>query len=383
MPQPTVDDMATVIEKMRNITDYLEDNNRKEIANKLGHITHVLMHTFWDISVLINNEIVKPEQADRNNENDKNTPSEYAYGQTVHQELQDMMEGVQQMPSQNNDIGGCPPGANSWATIAAATPAQLHTNGGPVGMINGSSSINRNMLPVAPIRPKPATMPFVHKKDPAVPIHPAVRAEPAPAKEGLEGKSGIIVVTGAFPLGCLNFLTARIHEGALYSVEIEYASGYAEITFQNAHEARDFLMQDRLATEKTGHGRFGPGFSIDYTKYRECGWDKDMAKMGLTGGCRERRRLTFVRSGLLSKAYALRRLQETIEMIAGYDGIDFIWAFNAGNALAVTAAFKSVRTARLVKEHFLLKACKSAPYIGIQVTYSTDPCEKELHLSRG
>lgn len=144
--------------------------------------------------------------------------------------------------------------------------------------------------------------------------------------------AGIVIVEGKFRIESLNMITARICEGALYSVEIEHQTGFAEIIFQHAPHAREFLDKDKRAMENTDHGRFGKGFLVRHDKYKERMWDADLAKME-DGMFRERRRLTFVRPKLLVRPDALRTLEEELERIAGPDGIDFVWKFNAGNGM--------------------------------------------------
>ncbi|KMU89036.1 hypothetical protein CIHG_06837 [Coccidioides immitis H538.4] len=93
---------------------------------------------------------------------------------------------------------------------------------------------------------------------------------------------------------------------------------------------------------------------------------------------RERRRLTFARGGLLGGNLTVKKILNDMGQLVGAEAIEFVWAFNTGN---VTAVFKSVATARTVRDHFLALAIhKSNPYYDVQVTFSTDPCEKQLNL---
>ncbi|PGG97930.1 hypothetical protein AJ79_09043 [Helicocarpus griseus UAMH5409] len=359
MAQRMDEAMVEVMEKLGSITEHLRKLDFIEPANSISKSTQTIVEVFinatieftdYDMVMLPSSTETSPFKSEDNGQASRNG----------YQEV--LVEGCE--PEENRLLDLSPPApapkaSSSWATVAAGPP-QGHQPNGRSG--TKAPKKENSQLPV-------------------VPIHPVVRAVPPPAKEGLENKAGILIVKGKFRAGSLNFLTARIHEGALYSVEIEYHSGFAEIIFHQAQQAKDFLIQDKLAIEKTGHGRFGPDFEVKHEGFRVQQWDNNMAKMNLIGPHRERRRLTFVRSRLLGSPYAYKTLQEEITRIAGWDGVDFIWAFNSGN---VTAAFKSVQTAMIVRQHFLQKASKaSGPYKGVEVTYSTDPCEKPLHLGRG
>ncbi|EGC45995.1 conserved hypothetical protein [Histoplasma capsulatum var. duboisii H88] len=269
------------------------------------------------------------------------------------------------------DLASSPPAplqANLWAKIAVAAPPQA------VRQTNGFHSMTppkaeTKAIPLVPIRPVVQ----------ALLSHPAMPPQPAPPTRGRRtGRAGIIIVEGKFTLGSLNKLTARICEGALYSVEIHHHTGFAEIIFQNAMHAKEFLAKDKYTMENTGFGRFGKGFTVRHDRYKERGWDADLEKMA--NGNRERRRLTFVRPKLLERPDSLRALEEELERMAGPEGIDFVWKFNAGN---VTAVFKSVRTARLVRHRFLEMASKHrCQFAGVSVDYSADPCEKQLTLTQ-
>lgn len=47
----------------------------------------------------------------------------------------------------------------------------------------------------------------------------------------------------------------------------------------------------------------------------------------------------------------------------------------------VTAIFKSVPVARAVRDYFLKRAEQDGPYKAVQITFSTDPCERPLFLA--
>jgi hypothetical protein len=208
----------------------------------------------------------------------------------------------------------------------------------------------------------------------------------------IEQEAGSVVVSGNFTRGSLNFLTSKIHEGPLYSVEIAHSKGYAKITFQKASDALTFASLDGAETSKCGHGRFGPGFAVVSTETFD--WNDEFHRMVTPP--RERRRLTFARAGFLGSQLSFKRFQTDIIAVAGIDAVDLIWAFNAGNSMSliippgweraikltyiVTTIFKSVAVARAVRNHFLKKAAEPGAYKGVQVTFSTDPCEKQLFL---
>nr|KMM70046.1 hypothetical protein CPAG_06358 [Coccidioides posadasii RMSCC 3488] len=148
----------------------------------------------------------------------------------------------------------------------------------------------------------------------------------------------------------------------------------AMLTISEISSRGSFLGQERSKRARTGSGLFGGSYKI--VSAAEFAWDKEIRKMEAKP--RERRRLTFARGGLLGGNLTVKKILNDMGQLVGAEAIEFVWAFNTGN---VTAVFKSVATARTVRDHFLdLAIHKSNPYYDVQVTFSTDPCEKQLNL---
>lgn len=147
------------------------------------------------------------------------------------------------------------------------------------------------------------------------------------APEPTEKKAGVVLVLGNFGTQCVNYLTSKIREGPIYSVNVDQAAGFAEITFFHVEHANILVHTDREQAKRVGHGRFGKGFDI--VCLSTINWDRKLRKM--LPPTRERRRLTFSRTGLLGKNLSYKRFESEIKSIAGPDGLDFLWAFNAGN----------------------------------------------------
>ncbi|KLJ06851.1 hypothetical protein EMPG_17656 [Blastomyces silverae] len=355
--------MVVVLENLRDVTEHLRNIHRKHAANCISRYTQHIITEFQQVML----ELTDADMVIYPSENKANgTVGDVDANNCRHECGKILMKVCEPGKKSLIDLDDSKPAAplqgNLWSKIAAAAPppqAVCQTNG-----LHG----------MAPRKPKSNTIPLV----PLFTMVPAMPPQIMPLLATLGGRAGIVIVEGKFALDSLNMLTARICEGALYSVEIHHRIGFAEITFQNAAHAKEFLVKDKHAMANTGYGCFGNGFRVRHDKYRERVWDADLEKM--SNGFRERRRLTFVRTKLLMRPNSLRVLEEDLERIAGPDGIDFVWKFNAGN---VTAVFKSVRTARLVRERFLQKASRSdSQFAGVSIDYSADPCEKQLTLTQ-
>ncbi|PGH35878.1 hypothetical protein GX50_01336 [[Emmonsia] crescens] len=359
-PERIDDVMTEVIERLGSITEHLRRIECDKAANRISEYTHHIVVEFGKVMPeLTDSEIVMHPPVNKANGLNGNSDLNYIHHREGPKIQVQVCEPKDKSLLDLTYSNPAPLQGNLWAKVAAAAPPQVRHTNGLHSM--GQPKARRNRVPL-------------------VPIPPVVRSMPPPVTMGgLNKMAGIVIVEGKFRIESLNMITARICEGALYSVEIEHQTGFAEIIFQHAPHAREFLDKDKRAMENTDHGRFGKGFLVRHDKYKERMWDADLAKME-DGMFRERRRLTFVRPKLLVRPDALRTLEEELERIAGPDGIDFVWKFNAGN---VTAVFKSVRTARLVRHDFLRKASQyGSQFAGVRVTYSADPCEKQLILTQ-
>ncbi|KAM5462806.1 putative peptide-methionine (S)-S-oxide reductase [Microsporum audouinii] len=190
----------------------------------------------------------------------------------------------------------------------------------------------------------------------------------------LEPKASKVTVIGIFPQNVLSFLSSKIHEGPLYSIDIYPDKGYAEIIFQHSGQAADFIGSDRAIASKLGYGRFGPGYSI--ANVQEFMWHTELRKM--TQIPRERRRLTFSKAKLLGHHLSFTQFREKVAAAAGgIDAIDIAWAYNSGN---VTVVFKSVQVAKTVRQYFVAQSTKNGLFRKLVVTFATDPCERPLLL---
>ncbi|KAL2868014.1 uncharacterized protein BJX67DRAFT_380568 [Aspergillus lucknowensis] len=187
-------------------------------------------------------------------------------------------------------------------------------------------------------------------------------------------KAGIIRVHGRIAKDSIQYITSRIHEGPLLEVRVE-TNGRTRVVFQHASHALELMRSHQNMEDMVGIGRFGLGYSIELAEI--VNWNDDHRRMNQP--TRERRRLSFARKRLFADHITPEKWKHDIRSIAGVANIDFLWVFNSGNA---TAVFTSTSIARKVLEVFdRLKEGRN-PYSGVSVTYSSDPCEKDLVLVR-
>ncbi|KAL1958437.1 hypothetical protein VTO42DRAFT_4538 [Malbranchea cinnamomea] len=356
MPQRIDDAMIDVIGKLNSITEHLRKHNLDESSNKISKNTHEIVSVFTDVIVkLSEEEMIIPDKDKTSRQVPADHTTKKGNGNITNKSVENQYKHAIEKSRQANAPRTSPLTqdptyqANSWAKVASAGSSSpgMHTNSGGVKLLQ-------------------------HKHIPL--SQPAVPTGIIQPIETEEETAGVMIISGPFVLGSLNFLTSRIREGPLYDVEISYDNGLARIVFLRSAHALAFLNYDAELVAKRGFGRFGPGYSIVCTEMKD--WDEGIRQM--ENRPKERRRLTFARAGFLGKPLTFRKFQSDVIEVAGVQAIDFIWAFNSGN---VTTVFKSVDVARLVQKHFLQLASKPGPYKGVQVTFSTDPCEKQLVLS--
>ncbi|KAI1912981.1 hypothetical protein LOZ65_005880 [Ophidiomyces ophidiicola] len=345
MAQRIDDAMVDVITKMNGITEHLRVHNFVDSANKIARNVHEVISIFTDAVVKLSEDQMVICDGRKIASNTK--PPE--------------PRNTEQVPKQN--------GHNMvlYSDVARQTPGPTVVQ----GPIRAAHGVGTRQTPAVTYRAPntlglTATIPS--QINPVVPVgHPPVR-------ESSEEKGAILTLSGAFGPHSLNFLTSKIRDGPLYSIEINYVQGFAEITFQKAAHALAFLEQERIKRARTGSGMFGAGFKIICAS--EVAWDDAFRKM--EDKPRERRRLTLARAGLLGGNLSVKKILNDMGQIVGADAVEFIWAFNAGN---VTAVFKSVATARAVRDHIMVMAShEDNAYFEVQVTFSTDPCERQLNL---
>ncbi|KAL2803208.1 hypothetical protein BJX63DRAFT_437177 [Aspergillus granulosus] len=195
---------------------------------------------------------------------------------------------------------------------------------------------------------------------------------PAPAVPEIPEKAGVIRVYGRMNRDVVNSITTRIHEGPLLDIRVE-TNGRGRIIFQHASQALAFFKSNQDMEALLGYGRLGSGYRVELAEIVD--WNDDLHRMNQP--IRERRRLSFARKRLFADSMSPEKWKHDIRAIAGAGNIDFLWVFNSGNA---TAVFTSTGVARKVLEVFNRWKDGHNAYSGVSVTYSSDPCEKELIL---
>ncbi|KAH8700336.1 hypothetical protein BGW36DRAFT_395455 [Talaromyces proteolyticus] len=194
---------------------------------------------------------------------------------------------------------------------------------------------------------------------------------------GLEhGKGGVVNIEGpvkSIPR-FLSYLAVRVNEGPVYDMSI-VDDHKAIIVFQYALHAQIFVDRNTESQATRGESVFGSGDWV-VKLGQPMDWTDTMTRMSHPH--RERRRLTFVRSKLFADQASYHKWIREVEDVAGVGNVDFVWAFNTGNA---TAVFFSVAVARKVMQTFTSWRQNRGCYEDLAVTYSTDPCEKDLQLT--
>lgn len=162
--------------------------------------------------------------------------------------------------------------------------------------------------------------------------------------------------------------------GAIYSIAFAPEERAVCIIFQHAYYAVLFLHH--CAKHIGIHGISPFGKDQEVTPGLSYPLDDGLRRMDPPHN--ERRRLTFARSQLFSSGITEARFRKDIEEIVGPSNIERLWLFNTGNA---TVVFSAVPLAKMVRERFLRHAhTRNHPYEGVMVSFSHDPCERDLHL---
>lgn len=205
-----------------------------------------------------------------------------------------------------------------------------------------------------------------------------------------DAKAGIVRIHGKLFRGILQFITARIHEGPLYDIRVENRA-CVRVTFQHAAHAISFLKSTEDRNQETQYGRLGQGYEVELAQIID--WDDNLRRMNQP--IRERRRLSFARKRLFSDGLTSDKWRQDMREAAGNAYVDFLWVFNSGNGefslslhvahclitSAATAVFTSTRVARSVWTMYNHLQTADSVYSDVSVTYSSDPCEKELVLA--
>jgi hypothetical protein len=212
-----------------------------------------------------------------------------------------------------------PVSANTWAKVAGA--------------------LSRHDVALSlPVR---ARYPTLSTNTPPIPQQPAVPTGNIRPIETDEERAGVVFVTGRFRIGSLNYLTSRILEGPLFGVDISYNNGFAQIVFQRAKHAIAFVERNKQLIGEGRHGCFGQGYKVASIQFMD--WTDEIRQM--ENRPKERRRLTFARAGLLGEKLSFKKFQADLVAVASTNGIDLIWAFNAGNSKLKQASLRGIRTA--------------------------------------
>jgi hypothetical protein len=207
------------------------------------------------------------------------------------------------------------------------------------------------------------------------------------------GKAGVVSIEGPVRsiARFLSYVAVRIHEGPVYDLSI-VDDHKAIVVFQYALHAQIFVDRNTESQATRGESIFGRGdWTVKLGLPME--WTDTLKRMGHPH--RERRRLTFVRSKLFADQASYHKWIREVEDVAGVGNVDFVWAFNTGNGKSdsclrdmcptntttATAVFFSVAVARKVMQTFSNWRHNRGCYEDLAVTYSTDPCEKDLQLT--
>ncbi|OJJ51298.1 hypothetical protein ASPZODRAFT_56064 [Penicilliopsis zonata CBS 506.65] len=190
----------------------------------------------------------------------------------------------------------------------------------------------------------------------------------------VEPKAGMIRIIGPVVRDLLKHITRRIHEGPLLEIRQESRESVL-VTFLHATHAMAFLHSSDEMEKTCGSSRIGHGYKIEMVETAD--WKEEHLRMNQP--LRERRRLSFARKKMFSEGMNPTRWEHDIHRLVGSMNIDFLFVFNSGNA---TVVFNSTAAARVVHDAFQRWKDVPGAYHGVLVSYSSDPCEKELILVR-
>ncbi|KAK5945668.1 hypothetical protein PMZ80_002874 [Knufia obscura] len=162
--------------------------------------------------------------------------------------------------------------------------------------------------------------------------------------------------------------------GAIYSIAYAPEAQAVCIIFQHAYCAVQFMHN---CAEYIGRHGISP-FGSEHDVSPGLPYQVNDGLRRMDPPHNERRRLTFARSQLFSNGISEARFRKDIEDIVGPSNIERLWLFNTGNA---TVVFSAVPLAKMVRETFLKNSrTKRHAYEGVMVSFSHDPCERDLHL---
>ncbi|PWY91110.1 hypothetical protein BO70DRAFT_283000 [Aspergillus heteromorphus CBS 117.55] len=369
--------MAEALSNLNLISSHFRDHGQHQAANEIGKLSIMIVNKFSEGIVNIPAEeyaVEKPQAGPSR----VTVPAQFpdfnplqkravaALMSQVDKENRDPADtesiAAQKMPAQDEQL--LPSG--SWAQVAGsapedrALPRDMAQYMSPMSLTSGSVSKQSQNSDGEGETREPAN---------AEAALPAALLPDIP-----EAKAGVIRVYGRITRDFIQYITTRIHEGPLQDIRVE-TNGRTKVTFQHAAQALAFLKSNQDMEQLLGYGRLGSGYHVELAEIVD--WNEDHRRMNQP--IRERRRLSFARKRLFAEGMSPDKWKQDIRALAGPGNIDFLWVFNSGNA---TAVFTSTTVARRVLEMFDGWKNGRNVYSGVSVTYSSDPCEKELVLVR-
>ncbi|CRG90203.1 hypothetical protein PISL3812_07246 [Talaromyces islandicus] len=351
--------IASCLKNMAIVAEQLRVQGYNTEANKIGQLSVQLVNEFRDTSIQLRERNVKTSH-----------PLAIIANGPIKQKTATVEVDLDYPTQQHSPCSDefQLHNSNTWARVVAEKPSVHNTGRATVRVGRGAKPISNG-----------------HNGHPSRPLHRSKSL-----KEGAEvhvnnrhddtvlefGKAGVVTIEGPVKNTprFLSYVAVRIHEGPVYDLSI-VGDCKAIVVFQYALHAQIFVDRNTESQATRGESIFGGG---DWTVKLEppMNWTDTLKRMGHPH--RERRRLTFVRSKLFADQASYHKWIREVEDVAGVGNVDFVWAFNTGNA---TAVFFSVAVARKVMQTFSNWRHNRGCYEDLAVTYSTDPCEKDLQLT--
>ncbi|PYH90044.1 hypothetical protein BO71DRAFT_487442 [Aspergillus ellipticus CBS 707.79] len=367
--------MAEALSHLNRISCHFRKHGQHQVANEIGKLSIMIVNKFSE-----GIEHIPPE--DYNLEMPASTSQATASNQLPgfdsiqKQAVAALMSEVDKENRENTET-------ESLAVEMSAQDGQIVTGGSwaqVAGSIAEERALPRDMVQY--MSPVSLTSGSVSKQsqnsdgegEACEPANAGVALPAALLPDIPEAKAGVIRVYGRITRDFIQYITTRIHEGPLQDIRVE-TNGRTKVTFQHAAQALAFLKSNQDMERLLGYGRLGSGYQVELAEIVD--WNEDHRRMNQP--IRERRRLSFARKRLFAEGMSPDKWKQDIRALAGPGSIDFLWVFNSGNA---TAVFTSTIVARRVLEVFDGWKNGRNVYSGVSVTYSSDPCEKELVLVR-
>ncbi|RDW57563.1 uncharacterized protein DSM5745_11458 [Aspergillus mulundensis] len=392
--------ITEALKHLKNIEDHLRIHHQSTAANEIGKLSakigqavkEVLLH-FPQCANVIDLKHTNGSTADHAypHHDVKQNASGGHYAMTSHGSpmLQKVWQALEnEVRKEQNKLVNKPAhfeGLSLQTLLATPMPAvQPHS----YAQVAGSITCPRREVPQL-LSPKSMTS-FSGSKvgqnsDDSGSIGDLMTFSASPTSEPPEEKAGIILVHGKMnaqmDVSSLRNITSHIKEGPLQEVLVE-AHNRARIVFQHFSHASAFYQDDQESIGRDGIGRLGKDYRVELAEIVP--WNDNHRLMNQP--IRERRRLSFARKGLFSHPRnpipgTLTRevWDRDMRSIAGPGNTVRLFVFNYGNA---TAIFTSTVVARKVLETVNEWEKTRTTYRGVSVSYSSDPCEKELNLTK-